>query len=264
MNSLEDHLRLQFVIPAYGDSPYITICIESLLAQQHECNISITTSTPSAYIEDVASRYGIELVINDTSKSGIAPDWNFAYRLANADLVVIAHQDDIYLPQFSREAIAFFRRKPAIGLAFTDCYELISERKSAWHKRELVKKIIRELAFFGRKSILDQFSYRQLLAYGCPIPCPAVIFNKAKLENFEFSDDFQVNLDWDAWSRLAKLGVGFGYIRNRSMIHRIHQHAETQVAIKDNRRGQEDYKMFGRFWPPCIVKLLMSLYRYGY
>ena len=264
MDSSNKNLRLQFIIPAYGESPYIALCIESLLAQEDICSIFITTSTPSDYLEDVASRYGIELIVNEAAQSGIASDWNFAYRLADADLVVIAHQDDIYLPQFSRDAMAFFRHKPAIGLAFTDCFELISERKSVWHKRELVKKFIRELAFFGRQSIQDQFSYRQLLAYGCPIPCPAVIFNKAKIGNFQFSGDFQVNLDWDAWSRLAILGVGFGYIRNRSMIHRIHQDAETQAAIKDDRRGQEDCKMFGRFWPSWIVKPLMSLYRYGY
>lgn len=256
--------KLCFVIPAYGKSSYLSQCIESLLAQEELCSILIATSTPSSYIEALATKYDIELVINESIGLGIASDWNFAYQSADADLVVIAHQDDLYLPQFSREAIAFFRRKPAIGLAFTDCYELISGKKYAWHKRELVKKIIREVAFFGRQAIRDQFSYRQLLSYGCPIPCPAVIFKKSNIGNFQFSGDFQVNLDWDAWSRLAKLGVGFGYIRNRSMIHRIHQDAETQAAIKDNRRGQEDFEMFGRFWPPWIVKPLMSLYRYGY
>ncbi len=86
-----------FVIPAYGESPYLEACIQSLLAQATTGNVVVTTSTPNAHIQNLTQKYNLPYVVNYGAK-GIASDWNFALDSANAKYATIAHQDDIYEP----------------------------------------------------------------------------------------------------------------------------------------------------------------------
>lgn len=257
-------MKLQFVIPAYKESPYLEECIYSLLAQEDHAEILICTSTPSTFLDVISKKHNIPLLINENGQQGIASDWNFSYQNTTADLVVIAHQDDIYLPNFSQKAKAIFLENPQMGIAFTDCLELLDGQVMAWHNRGLVKKLIRELAFLGLDVTQNQLRLKILLSFGCPISCPSVIFNKKKLNSFSFSSRFQINLDWDAWTRLSESNVMFGYIRKRLCIHRVHPESENQVSLKDGRRLDEDLQMFGRFWSPWMVKFISTLYRYGY
>ena len=77
----EDHT---FVICAFKESPYLEECIKSLKEQTIQSKIVMITSTPNNFINGMAKRYNIPLLVN-TASSGIAQDWNFAYerRIAN-------------------------------------------------------------------------------------------------------------------------------------------------------------------------------------
>ena len=43
-----------YAIPAYGDSPYLESCIQSLKAQQVASPVILCTSTPSPFLADMA------------------------------------------------------------------------------------------------------------------------------------------------------------------------------------------------------------------
>ena len=96
MTKRNDHT---FAICAYKESPYLEECILSLKNQTVKSNIIMATSTPNEWIQGLAEKYEIPLYIN-TGEGGIAQDWNFAYRQAKTDYVTIAHQDDIYEPNY--------------------------------------------------------------------------------------------------------------------------------------------------------------------
>src|SRR5208282_3329204 len=88
-----DHV---FAIPAYGQSPHLAGCIESILGQSGGAGrVALTSSTPSAFLDDLARRYALTLTINP-KRENIATDWNFALESAAASWVTIAHQDDLY------------------------------------------------------------------------------------------------------------------------------------------------------------------------
>ena len=252
-----------FVVPAYGESAFLCDCLDSLKRQSIVVNVVIATSTPNDFLKATASRYGWPIRINPQGGS-IASDWNFALKQGGNGLTVLAHQDDIYDADFSKRALEFFAINSSCSIAFTDSNELIDDQLVSNSARESVKKLLRKFAF-GRQSIIDSPSrFRRLLGWGCSISCPSVIFNLAKLGPFEFTNEFTLNLDWDAWSRLAQSGYVFGYIRGDLLTHRIHSGAETQKGLVDNRRQQEDLILFSRYWPPGIAKMLLMIYNLGY
>jgi len=102
-----------FAICAYGQSPYLRECIESVLNQQDDdgrpvrSEIFIATATPSAWLDGIASDYELAVIVNDGGH-GIGQDWNFAYSQATADYVTITHQDDIYCPRYASAATSSY------------------------------------------------------------------------------------------------------------------------------------------------------------
>jgi glycosyltransferase involved in cell wall biosynthesis len=254
---------LSFVIPAYRQSPFIEECICSLLNQTVACEIIIATSTPNEFIAKIASKYNITILINSNGGS-IAKDWNFAINQGSGDLIVLAHQDDLYEKEFAKDYLHFYDEHPSAGLIFCQMDELINGQLIRNGKREKIKNLLRRFAFGKNSIIADLWAYRRLLGFGCPVPCPAVAFSKRVTKNLIFSDQFSVNLDWDTWVRLASKKVPFGYIRKVLMTHRIHSDAETQIGIIEKRREKEDLQLFSLFWPPPIAKLLLALYKFGY
>ena len=83
----------------------------------------MATSTPNEWIQGLAEKYEIPLYIN-TGEGGIAQDWNFAYRQAKTDYVTIAHQDDIYEPNYLKMIFGELKKGKDPIVVFTDYGEL--------------------------------------------------------------------------------------------------------------------------------------------
>ena len=254
---------LVFVIPAHGKSPYLEQCIQSLLAQTVICSIRIATSTPSEWLLDIANKYGIEIFVNPES-NGIAEDWNFALEQGGLNLITIAHQDDIYLSDYAKNCIRYFQEHPDTAIAFSDLSELVNEKRMDWNLRIMIKKIMLRASFLTNDTIKKSISYWTLLSFGCPVPCPAVTYNRKLLIDFSFSKEFIVNLDWNAWVTLTKNNIKIGYVKKILVLHRIHMGAQTQKAIASKQREKEDIIIYQRFWPKWMVSCLICLYRLGY
>ena len=100
-----------FVICAYKESKYLPDCIESLQNQTIKSKIILSTSTPNEYIENTAKKYDVQLRINQSEQSiygetpGISKDWNYAYKQADSKLITLAHQDDVYQPEYLEIAL---------------------------------------------------------------------------------------------------------------------------------------------------------------
>lgn len=247
-----------FVICAYRESPYLEECIQSLLKQTTPGAILIVTSTYCEYIQKVADKYNLKLQINH-GESGIAGDWNFGYSQAETSLVTIAHQDDIYEPEYIEQLLTLVNSSERPLIAFTDYGELRGGDR-VYHNQLL--DIKRVLLFPLRMKVLqgNKFIRRRSLSLGCGICCPSVMFVRGNLPDRIFQAGYQSDLDWQAWERLSKLDGDFLYCPKRLLLHRIHSGSETSRIIADNRRKSEDLEMFCRFWPPMIARVLAKIY----
>lgn len=254
----------QFVVLAFGDSPYLAACLASVCTQQAGSRVIVTTSSPSAHIEDVARSYGVEVHTAEQQR-GIAADWNFGLSRANADLVTLAHQDDLYYPDFAGQTCGLFQAAPNASICFTDYDEIDDTGRSLPTGRVLhVKRVLRSFAVGKREVVESQSRKRRLLAFGSVIPCPSVTFNRIAEPDFRFSGNYQINLDWDAWWRLHVLDHPFILSRRILMGHRLHRDAETTRGKRDGRRRQEDQQMFRRIWFAPFARALAAVYRLSY
>lgn len=251
-----------FVVPAYKKSPYLPACLASLKAQTIGSAIVIATSTPNAFVANVALAHGIEVVVNPIS-GGIAADWNFALAASGSRYVTLAHQDDVYAPTFLATTAALLARHGDATLAFTAASEIDSAGTARSSKVLRVKDLLLA-TFAGRREIVRGVRGRLLVSFGNPISCSAITYDRHRLGDFSFAGDLQSNLDWLAWVTLLERGDRFAYSGERLVARRYNDETETSRLLRSGRRRVEDHLMFDRLWPRPISVLLKRAYALGY
>ena len=245
-----------FAVCAYKESAFLEECVSSLKAQTIKTNIIIATSTPNSYISSIAQKHNLPVFIN-TGKSGIAGDWNFALSSADTPLITIAHQDDIYAPQYAEKMLRAVNSLRDPILFSCNYGELRNGVKVCSNTLLNIKKVLRVPMRLFPYSITAR---RMSLAFGDSICCPSVTYIKDIISAHPFSPDYKAALDWQQWETLSKLKGSFAYCNDYLMFHRIHEESETSRVIGDTGRGGEDYEMFLRFWPKPIARLLAHRY----
>jgi glycosyltransferase involved in cell wall biosynthesis len=259
MVALETH---SFAILAYGDSPYLEDCVQSLLNQNVKSSVYISTSTPSEYIRAVASKYGLDICVNPEPPN-IVTDWNFAIDQCKTEYLTLAHQDDIYYPAYTEKLLNAARKAGDALIAFCGYREIYSDRSprvNTWFL--FIKRVLLWPFLFGN-TIRRSFFKKTILRFGCPVCCPSVMYHLAKAKP-EFNPEYKNNLDWDAWLRLSGKPGSFIFLKDKLVAHRIHRDSETTKQIAGRGRYQEDLKMFNRIWPKPIAFVLAKLYRHSY
>lgn len=250
-----------FVICAYKESPYLEECICSLMNQTVKANIVLVTSTPNVHIESLVLKYHLEYHIN-TGASGIAEDWNFGISKAKGKVVTIAHQDDIYEPDFAKRVLESINHHKIPLIAFTDYGEL-RDGKRVTNNRLLQIKRVMLFPLRSKRLQNSVFVRRRILSFGSPICCPSVTFIKENLPETIFQTGYRGGVDWQAWEKISKQKGAFVFCNAILMYHRIHEDSETSAIIADHNRTKEDYEMFCMFWPKWIARILEHFYSKG-
>ncbi len=254
--SMEKHT---FVICAFKQSPYLEECIKSCINQNSvitgASKVILYTSTPDDYIIDLCRKYNIQLF--KKSGGGIGRDWNNALSFVQTKYATIAHQDDIYLPEYGEKIINEFERTAECNIVFSDYEE--NDFRGEIRKRGInlrIKTAALTLMFLFRNKKYQ----RRIYSFGNFICCPAVSYNLERLKDFRFDEQLKMTLDWDAWERIMKLPGKIGFVKEKLMYHRIHEESETTNNTKDQTRVLEEFEMYQRYWGKTVAKFLMSFY----
>ncbi len=256
---LPDH---SFVVPAYGDSPYLRECLASLKAQSLPgSEIIIVSSTPSRFQRELALEFQVEYIAHSPNR-GIGADWNAAVAQATRSWVTIAHQDDVYRSEFVRCTLDAGLSSDAL-LVVTKYREMMDGKVRNPSLMLRIKDVLLELGFLGRRRVRSRSAKMRILRFGCPIPCPAVTLGP-RGKNIRFREDLRLGVDWEAWIRLSRQDGSFQYVRRPLMLHRIHSGSETSAGIRGGQRAKEDGEIFRMMWPKPIAALLARVYALSY
>ena len=253
MNNNPNHT---FVICAYKEIPYLEECVRSLKNQTVKSKIIISTSTPNDFVNSIAKKYQVELVVNPERKGHIN-DCCFAYNLAETKYVTLCHQDDIYDEEFGEITIKKMEKSKNPIIAFTNYYELRNGKIVKRNMLLLIKRMINfPLKFFKQSKRVRLFT----LSLGNAISAPTVTFNKELVDTPIIESKFKSDIDWNTWIDFANKDGSYVYISKPLLKRRIHEDSVTTAVISDNTKSKEDYEIFCKFWPKFIAKKLSKIY----
>ena len=262
MSAVDRDAKLTLAICAYKDNPFLEDAVVSAKRQTVPVHVVIATSTPSDYIRRIAERH--EVACLEHAGSGIASDWSFAISDVRTPYATIAHQDDIYFPRYAEKVIEGFQKAHEPLIAFTDYCDLTSDGKYHAHRLYLWIKRFLLWSFYLKHIHRSRFWKRMPLIFGNAVSCPTVSFNMRKLGRVTFDHSFSVNLDWAQWLALADQPGEFVFVPHVLVAHRIGESMETAKAIMDNRRYQEDFRIFESIWGGKMAAMIMKFYRLAY
>lgn len=260
--------RHSFAVCAYNESPYLEKCILSLLNQSYkdETEIVICTSTPNDYIQGIADKYDISLIINP-NKGDIQSDWNFAYNYCDSQYVTLAHQDDVYDEKYVERLMRAADKYNDIVIFYSNYRALVTYGDVEEARNDINCKLRSILAFpmcipfLQNKKIFKIGSLR----LGNSVCCSSVTYNKNCLGNKDvFCSDLRYSLDWDTYLRLAYIKGRFFRDTKVLTYFRIHQKSTSMLCIENELREKEDYIMFCKLWPKFMAKFIMLFYKLAY
>jgi glycosyltransferase involved in cell wall biosynthesis len=249
---------LTFVVCAYGDNQNIPMTVQSLLNQTAKAKVILSTSTPSDYLKGLAEKFQIDYFVNPERK-GPGADWNFGYSKAETKLVTIAHQDDLYEPEYAEQILQAANDAKRPVILFTDYYELRNGmRVSNNHILEVKRKM--NAVFKNRAMRGSHFWKRRVLSFGCPICCPSVTYNKELCGEAPFNTVFINSCDYQTFVDLIEIPGEFVYLPSQLVGHRISEDSATTRNLANNIRQQEDQQIFQEFWPKAFAERLYKSY----
>ena len=251
-----------FVVLAYKESKFLEECLKSVKNQSIPSKVVIATATPNTFIQSLAEKYDVEIIVNENHIS-IGYDFDFAVSVGKTALVTVAHQDDIYDYTYAEEMVEAYHKQPKSTIIFSDYYEIKHGNEKIYQNRNLmIKQILLFLLRFHGWANLGLIK-RSALRFGDAICCPAVTFVKENVPDEIFASDLKCNVDWHAWEKLSRRKGYFYYVHKYLMGHRIYCESTTSEIIGENLRTKEDYEILKRFWPNAIAKIIAKAYAYS-
>jgi len=258
---MPDTPRHMFAVPAWGESPYLADCLDSLTAQTLPGPVRVCTSTPSPGLESLCRRKGVDYRVNPL-RQGLAADWTFAYQTSETDYVTLAHQDDVYHPDYAAACCRRLEGQAGLQMVFTD-YAVLRGGRVMHRPASLLIKRLMLWPFYLKTQWSVSCIRRMVIRFGNPVCCPSVMYHKRRLGDWAFDAGYAFNADWDAWIRMTGLPGAWGYIRRPLMQHRIHGDSETTRLIRSGVRREEEFRCLARLMPPGLARLYLHGYALG-
>ncbi len=243
-------MKHTFVILAYNQSDDLEECIKSVINQSVKSNVIVATSTPNDYIVELASTYSLGVMVNK-KVSNKGSDYNFAINSYDSELLTIAHQDDLYDRNYTKEIIKYYEKHPNATIIFTDNYEINGDSKIKKSK-ELFWK--RYHLFPLRFSYLQDKVFFKLRAlkrkkYICT---SSITFVKNNLHEEIFPTNFKYNNDWQGLINLAKKNTRFTYLPLKLVGYRLNKKNENKKKKMEDERVLKD--LYPKWYYEKIIK----------
>ena len=243
-------MKHTFVILAYNISDNLEECIKSVINQSRKSNIVIATSTPNDYIIDLASEYSLGVMVNKY-KSNKGRDYNFAINSFDSELITIAHQDDLYDRNYTKEIVKCYKKNKEATILFTDNYEIYVDKKITNSKKLFWKRYFLlplKFSFFQNKKFFKLRSLRRD-KYICT---SSITFVKKNLTGDIFPTNLKFNNDWQGLIDLAKQDTRFVYLKKKLVGYRVEEKEINKTKIK------EDQKILQNNYPKWYYNIIIK------
>lgn len=242
-----------FVILAYNESDDLEECIKSIKKQSIKSNVFIATSTKNDHIMELASEYGLGVMINDC-KSNKGSDYNFAFNSVDTRLLTIVHQDDLYDRNYAKEIIKCYKKNKSASIIFTDYYEILCDKKIKYSKNLFKKRLfiwLLQYDFFNKR----KYFRRLALKYQNAICTSSVTFVKNNIKKDLQEDIFPIDVefhnDWAGFEKLSLINRKFVYLPMKLVGYRI-----NKEKIKNKKEIEEDILIYKKFWPSKLIDFI--------
>ncbi len=207
---------MSVIIPAYNAAQYIGETIESVLSQtftSYEIILVNDGSPDTEELERAIEPYRDRIVYIKQKNGGPAAARNTGIRLARGEFVAFLDSDDLYLPNYLQQQMAFIQSPPGYDLVYADGILFGNS-------------LLAGRTFMQTAPSRGDVTFESLLAVQCTVFTSSVLARRQPIIEVGLFDEQHTHLvpaeDFDLWLRLARHGARMGYQRKVLVRHRKH------------------------------------------
>lgn len=208
--------KVSIVIPVYNGSNYVSVAIDSALAQTYD-NVEIIVvndgSNDGGKTAEICKSYGDKIIYIEQENRGVGGAMNTAFEHLTGDYFCWLSHDDIHLPEKTSKQVAFLQSLPQDNLIAFGNYFLIKADGEVWHESNWDVEVLR------RKPSLPLL---RGWVNGCTMMAPTWLIRK----HLPFREELRFTQDYDMWDRVRADGE-FIFQQESLVQYRTHEGQDT-------------------------------------
>lgn len=265
---MKNSALLTICIPLYKSNiSYVKQAVDSVLGQTStdwELVLVDGSPEPLLAVREWATSLGntsIRYMFNDNDTS-MAGNWNFAYDIAQTELVTLLHDDDFLHKDYVGDILELSLNEPVCSGYFCGANIVNSNGDLSKTVADSVKQVL-----MPKKEVLivegDEGLASILKANF--IFCPSICYRKSQLQDKPFSSDWKMVTDLDFYQKTIHGGGAFVGLRKKLYFYRRHDENQTSKLTQSLERFTEECDIYTMIaeqycksqWP-CSVKAARS------
>lgn len=231
-----------FVIPCCNGAEHLGAAIRSILAQRRQ-DFELVVVDDASTDDSVAvaraaggSRLRLE---RHARRLGLAANFAHAASVVTTPYFCIAHQDDVYEPDYLATMVQALEAAPAASLAHCAATAIDAAGNPIAAAAERFKARLAR-----RARVAEPADVFRLLLRGNFVCCPSVLFRASAFRAIGgFDTRLSFALDWELWLRLSRSGTRFETILEPLVRYRRHLGNATREATTSLRRFEEEFSV---------------------
>ena len=241
---------LNIMIPAFGESPYLQVAIDSVLSNQlsEDCTLTVVDDcSPGSNIQEVTSSYGslVKYVRNDTNL-GIGGNFKRCHELSDSKLVLILGSDDRLLPNAISRLRLMQNEFPESAFYHLGTEVIDKNGNLTTNLTDTAKKFIAPKSKGIQTLNGDQLSMR--LSIGNFTYFPAIAWNNIYRLNFNWATQYDLAVDLELLFNLSRSGFDFTFDDEISFQYRRHDLNSSKVFFETGQRIKEEIDLHSKLF----------------
>lgn len=241
---------LNIMIPAFGESPYLQVAIDSVLSNQlsEDCTLTVVDDcSPGSNIQEVTSSYGslVKYVRNDTNL-GIGGNFKRCHELSDSKLVLILGSDDRLLPNAISRLRLMQNEFPESAFYHLGTEVIDKNGKLTTSLTDTAKKFIAPKSKGIQTLNGDQLSMR--LSIGNFTYFPAIAWNNIYRLDFNWATQYDLAVDLELLFNLSRSDFDFTFDDEISFQYRRHDFNSSKVFFETGQRIKEEIDLHSKLF----------------
>ena len=232
---------LEVFIPAYGPSPYLAECIDSVLANGNyisRCTV-IDDCSPTLEIFDIVEKYqGSVEYVRNSQNLGLASTFQKAFELSSSEFTVVMGSDDRMLRDYGLIVNRIAQDFPETCLIHPKVKIINEFGLASYSGVDRVKSLLAPKVKTSKEMLSRDILPRLLI--GDWMYFPSIAWNTQVLRNYRLDSNLKTAVDLDLLLRLSTSAESFVIAADYLFEYRRHPQSVSSKLLLDGTRIKEE------------------------
>jgi glycosyltransferase involved in cell wall biosynthesis len=236
--------RVTVAIPLFNGALFVGDTIASLRAQTFRDFDLVCLDDASEDDSVAVARAAGADVLRNAARLGLAANWNRAIELSRSEFLVIAHQDDVYEPQYLGAMVRLLDGHPRAFAAHSKAVTIDERGQRVAHPAGLFKESLWSGADPQEREPAEELT---VLQRGNYVIAPSVMLRASAIAQLgPFDPAYGFVTDWEYWVR--GLLAGFTLVGSHETLIRFRRHERTETRAQEASMGRYEEELRFLSW----------------